>query len=201
MNISLVNSAWLVMPFLFFGNALYAQDVAVINGQPVKAAEFLWVYNKNNAQATKRNYKELSDYLNLYVNFKLKVAEAKALGLDLQDSYKEEISGYEQALRTLGKAAKQPQEYTYIMNEYREGVLMFNISEQKIWNKVSDDEQALKAFYIRQQKEYDGKKFDDIRGQLVEDYQQQLEKDWIKELKAKYTIKINQAELKKLAKQ
>ena len=201
MNISLVNRAWLVVVFPFFGSLLHAQNVATINGNPVNATEFLWVYQKNNAKEAKLDYRELSAYLDLYVNFKLKVAEAKALGLDLEDSYKQEISGYEDALKAQGKTFTPPQAYTYIMNEYREGVLMFNISEQKIWNRVAEDDQQLKAFYIKEAKKYKGKAFEEIRGEIVGDYQQQLEKDWIKNLRAKYTITINQAELKKLAKQ
>ncbi len=179
---------------------MYAQDVAIINGKPIDAVEFLWVYKKNNTKETKLIYKELAAYLDLYVNFKLKVAEARVLGLDLEDSYKEEISVYENALKAQKKSSHQPQDYAYIMNEYREGVLMFNICEQKIWNKVADDDAALKSFFTTNAKQYKGKNFEEIRGQVIGDYQQQLEKDWIKDLRSKYTIKINQAELKKLAK-
>ena len=201
MNIFLVNKAWMLVVFPFFGGFLKAQNVATINGIPVSASEFLWVYQKNNAKENKLNYKELTAYLDLYVNFKLKVAEAKALGLDKEEAYKQEIAGYETALMAQGKTFTPPHAYTYIMNEYREGVLMFNISEQKIWNSVADDDQLLKAFYNKESNKYNGKAFDDIRGEIVGDYQLQLEKDWIKALRTKYTITINQAELKKLARQ
>lgn len=201
MDISLVNKAWLLVFFPLFSSILYAQDVATINGNPIKATEFLWVYKKNNAKEAKLNYKALNDYLDLYVNFKLKVAEARSLGLDLQDSYKEEIVGYETALKAQGKNERHPQEFAYIMNEYREGVLMFNVCEQKIWNKVADDELELKPFFLKYAKKYQGQRFEEIRGQVIGDYQQQIEKDWIKDLRSKYTITINQAELKKLAKQ
>lgn len=201
MNVTFVNKACLVLFFSIFGKLLYAQDVATINGEPINAGEFLWVYKKNNAKEAKLSYKEIAAYLDLYVNFKLKVAEAKLLGLDMEDSYKQEISGYEEALKSQNKLSRQPQEYAYIMNEYREGVLMFNICEQKIWSKVADDDHALKAFFASNSKKYKSKNFDEIRGQVVGDYQHQLEADWVKELRSKYTIKINQAELKKLAKQ
>ena len=200
MNVSFVNKACLFIFFLVFGNLLHAQDVAIINGKPIDAGEFLWVYKKNNTSDKKLNYKEIAAYLDLYVNFKLKVAEARVLGLDLEDSYKEEIAIYEDALKKQKKSSEKPQDYAYIINEYREGVLMFNICEQKIWNKVADDEKQLTAFYDANTKKYKGQKFEEIRGQVIGDYHQQLEKDWIKELRLKYDIKINQAALKKLAK-
>lgn len=201
MDISLTNKAWLLVFSPLFSSMLYAQDVATINGNPIQATEFLWVYNKNNTNNNKPDLKALNAYLDLYVNFKLKVAEARVLGLDLQDSYKEEIAVYEAALKAQRKDELYPQEFAYIMNEYREGVLMFNVCEQKFWNRVIDDELELKPFFAKHAENYKGKRFEEIRGQVIGDYQQQLEKDWIADLKSKYSIKINQAELKKLAKQ
>ncbi len=42
------------------------------------------------------------------------------------------------------------------------------------------------------------KKLDDIRGQVTADYQDNLEKQWIKELREKYPVKINQDALSKI---
>ena len=39
-----------------------------------------------------------------------------------------------------------------------------------------------------------------MRGAVIADYQQRLEEKWLKSLKQKYQIKINESELKKLAK-
>jgi len=78
---------------------------------------------------------------------------------------------------------------------------MFNVCEQKIWGKAQENDEKLKAYYADNTKNYEGKSFEEVRGQVVGDYQQQLETDWVNSLRAKYKIKINQAELKKLAKQ
>jgi hypothetical protein len=200
MNASFVKKAYLVVFFIALGNLAFAQYVATINGSPISSKEFLWVYKKNHIGENSVSYKELEDYLNLYINFKLKVVEAKALGLDNQDSYKEEIAGYESALKAQQKIASDTPEYNYIMNEYREGVLMFNVCEQKIWGKVQEDDEQLKTYFSNHSKNYEGKQFDEIRGQVVGDYQQQLEADWIASLRTKYKIKINQSELKKMVK-
>ncbi|WP_343531748.1 hypothetical protein [Pedobacter sp.] len=196
-----MKKACLALIFTVAGNLLYAQNVASINGNPINSKEFLWVYKKNHAGETNLDYKDLAAYLELYVNFKLKVAEAKALGLDADEAYKQEIAGYEEALRSQNKIPVNSPEYAYIMNEYREGVLMFNVCEQKIWSKAQDDDEQIKAYFDTNAKKYEGKPFSEVRGQVIGDYQQQLENDWIASLRSKYKIKVNQSELKKLTKQ
>lgn len=184
----------------FFAHAAFAQNVAYVNGKPISAKEFMWVYKKNHPGITNANYKDLADYLALYLNFKLKVAEAKAIGLDADTAYRKEISGYENALKSQKNISPKNSQYTFIMNEYREGVLMFTISEQKIWNKAQENETQLINFYMTNKLLYSNKEFNEVRGQVSADYQQYLEDQWIKELKTKYTVKINDDELKKLAK-
>ena len=160
----------------------------------------MWVYKKNHGGVANASYPELSAYLDLYINFKLKVIDAKSMGLDTDTAYKAEINGYENALKAQKKASPKNSEYTYIMNEYREGVLMFNVSERKIWSKAWDNEGKLREFYNTNASKYDNKGFDEVRGQVIADYQQNLENEWIKLLKTKYTVKINDDELRKLAK-
>jgi len=42
------------------------------------------------------------------------------------------------------------------------------------------------------------KTFEESRGQAISDYQTYLEQEWIKELKQKYPVTVNEEELKKL---
>ena len=160
----------------------------------------MWVYKKNHAGIATASYQDLASYLDLYLNFKLKVAEAKAMNLDADTAYKKEINGYENALKAQKKTSPKNIEYNFIMNEYREGVLMFNVSEKKIWSKLQDSEAAIEDFYNKNINAYQGKSYDEVRGQVTADYQQSLENTWIKTLRAKYTVKINEDELRKLAK-
>ena len=178
----------------------FAQNVASVNGKSISSKEFLWVYKKNHRGVTNVSYPDLYTYLNLYINFKLKVIDARSMGLDTDTAYKAEINGYENALKAQRKTSPKNIEYTFIMNEYREGVLMFNISEKKVWSKAWDDESKLREFYTANASNYANKGFDEIRGQVIADYQQNLENDWIKLLRTKYTVKINEEELRHLAK-
>ncbi|WP_316768960.1 hypothetical protein [Pedobacter frigiditerrae] len=160
----------------------------------------MWVYKKNHAGVANASYQELNAYLNLYINFKLKVVDAKAMNLDADTAYKKEINGYESALKSQKKTSPKNIEYNFIMNEYREGVLMFNVSEKKIWSKVQDNDTQILDFYNKNASLYTGKTFDEVRGQVIADYQQHLENEWIKTLRTKYNVKVNEDEIKKLAK-
>jgi peptidyl-prolyl cis-trans isomerase SurA len=61
--------------------------------------EFVYVYDKNNSK-TESAYTEasLQEYLNLFVNFKLMVNEARAQGLDTTEAFKMEFEGYRKQL-------------------------------------------------------------------------------------------------------
>lgn len=65
----------------------------------VPASEFAYVYKKNNSTAPDAGSKtSVQEYLNLYTNFKLKVLEAEAKGLDTTQAFKRELDGYKQQL-------------------------------------------------------------------------------------------------------
>lgn len=72
-----------------------AQDpvLMTINGEPVPVSEFKYIYEKNNKE-TLTDPKSMDEYLDLFVNFKLKVAEAKAQGIDTTAEFKKELAGY-----------------------------------------------------------------------------------------------------------
>ena len=64
-----------------------------INGKAVSAEEFLYIYEKNN-QAGALDPKTMVEYLDMFINFKLKVAEAEAQGIDTTANFKKELKGY-----------------------------------------------------------------------------------------------------------
>ena len=74
----------------------FAQEDKVlmtINGEPVMLSEFLYIYEKNNQESSLEK-KSMEEYLDLFINFKLKVAEAIAQGVDTTDAFKKELAGY-----------------------------------------------------------------------------------------------------------
>lgn len=70
-----------------------SETLMTINGKPVSAEEFLYIYEKNN-QAGAVDPKSMDEYLDMFINFKLKVAEAEAQGIDTTEAFKKELKGY-----------------------------------------------------------------------------------------------------------
>ena len=63
----------------------------IVNGKDVKRSEFEYAYNKNNSNLVEGG-QTVEEYLPMYIDFKLKVAEAEALGLDTMASFREEYN-------------------------------------------------------------------------------------------------------------
>ncbi len=81
----------------FFSAAAYQSEhltVARIDGLEIGSAEFLYAFQKNRSNTEKPNIDSLRDYLNNYINFKLKVMEAKRQGYDTTQNFKKELQGY-----------------------------------------------------------------------------------------------------------
>lgn len=69
-----------------------------IGEENVTADEFWRVYTKNNTKAQAIDPKTIEEYLELYVNFKLKVLEAEKLGYDTIQALNDELNGYRRQL-------------------------------------------------------------------------------------------------------
>ncbi|WP_375562378.1 peptidylprolyl isomerase [Bernardetia sp. OM2101] len=71
-----------------------------IDDQIVSADEFEYLYQKNNSTAEDSlwNREKIQEYLDLYINFKLKVEEAKELGMDTSQAFKKEFEIYKNQL-------------------------------------------------------------------------------------------------------
>ena len=70
-----------------------------INGTPVLRSEFEYSYNKNNSEGV-IDKKTVEDYVDLFINYKLKVVAALDAKLDTLTSFKNEFAQYrDQQLR------------------------------------------------------------------------------------------------------
>jgi peptidyl-prolyl cis-trans isomerase SurA len=68
-----------------------------VDGKPVTRGEFEAIYKKNNKDAPVTP-EALNEYLDLFVNYKLKVREAEVVGLDTVAKFKTELDGYRKQL-------------------------------------------------------------------------------------------------------
>ncbi len=70
-----------------------------IAGKDVTKSEFEYIWNKNNSNTTP-DMKSLPEYVDLFINFKLKVAEAETQGIDTTQAFTTELIGYRKQLIT-----------------------------------------------------------------------------------------------------
>lgn len=85
--------------FLLSNAQITENDILLtISGEPVSANEFMRVYNKNLNLVQDDSQKEVDSYLELFVNYKLKLAEAKALRYDKDPAYINEFKSYKNQL-------------------------------------------------------------------------------------------------------
>ncbi len=79
-------------------NKLDKKVLMNIAGDDVTVKEFMEVYNKNNVDNQMIDKKSLDEYLDLYINFRLKVKEAENLKMDTASSFIKELAGYRKQL-------------------------------------------------------------------------------------------------------
>lgn len=80
---------------------LLAQDDKVlltIDGHKITSEEFLRIYKKNQQNLKSGEKTDLEDYLDLFINFKLKVIEAQNMGLDTHGSFRKELENHRKEL-------------------------------------------------------------------------------------------------------
>ncbi len=82
----------LLLPIFSYSQSL-SDIVLTIDGESVTREEFENIYKKNNRDSIVTQ-KTLDDYMELFINFKLKVHAAKALGLDTVKKFVNELAGY-----------------------------------------------------------------------------------------------------------
>lgn len=69
-----------------------------VGNSDVRVSEFKYIYEKNNGASADYSQKSLTEYLDLYTKFKLKVEKAKQLRLDTISALKSELDGYRRQL-------------------------------------------------------------------------------------------------------
>lgn len=95
-------SIFLFILSLLFAGHLCAQEtdkvLLTIDKKPVYTSEFMRVYEKNKDIVIDNQSKEVKEYLELFVDFKLKLAEAYASGLDKNADFIIELNKYKSQL-------------------------------------------------------------------------------------------------------
>ena len=93
-------SLFMLLLIPVFSNAQNAKDevLITIGDEKVTRDEFERIYLKNNQMVSETDKKTLEEYLELFINYKLKVVEAKANDLHKSPSFIQELDGYRKQL-------------------------------------------------------------------------------------------------------
>ncbi|NNE31354.1 MAG: peptidylprolyl isomerase [Winogradskyella sp.] len=87
---------------LFVVNVSFSQNednvLLTVDGTPIDTSEFLRVYNKNLDLVKDENQKDIDGYLKLFIDYQLKLNEAKRLKLDEDPKYQREFLSYKKQL-------------------------------------------------------------------------------------------------------
>lgn len=84
---------------LVVGLSAFAQDPVImkINGKVITRSEFEYSFNKNNSDGV-IDKKSVDEYVPLFVDFKLKVAEAERQKIDTISAIRKELDGYKEQM-------------------------------------------------------------------------------------------------------
>nr|MDQ3394858.1 peptidylprolyl isomerase [Bacteroidota bacterium] len=129
-----------------------------VGGTPVSSDDFIYVYEKNNYNNKDiSSREEIKDYLELYINFKLKIKEAEELGLNKSEAFNQELDGYKKQLARPYLTESQvtdslvEEAYKRMKEEIKAAHILVSL------NADSSPEDTLKAY----------KKIDNIRKQAL----------------------------------
>lgn len=90
-----------IVAFSFVCATIQAQNndpvLMTVGKREIRKSEFEAVYHKNN-RTPQSDEKALNEYLDLYINFRLKVAEAEEMGIDTTEAFRSELKGYRSQL-------------------------------------------------------------------------------------------------------
>ncbi|MDR1372577.1 MAG: peptidylprolyl isomerase [Dysgonamonadaceae bacterium] len=92
----------LLFMFLFIAPSVASAQngdatIMTVNGKDIKKSEFLYSYNKNNTEETVEK-KSVNEYVELFKNFKLWIAEGESQYIDTTRAFRSELQEYRQQL-------------------------------------------------------------------------------------------------------
>ncbi len=143
-----------------------------IDGEPTFKDEFLRVYNKNLDLVQDESQKDMAGYLELFIDYKLKVRQALDLELDKRTSFKQEFERYKRQLSdsymidTLVNDALVKEAYGHSKYQVKASHILLTVDENA---KPSDTLQAYQRIQDIREQAIAGKSFAELARQYSQD--------------------------------
>lgn len=110
--------------------------VMTIDDQPVSVDEFRYLYLKNLDNGSERT--EPREYARMFAEFRMKVLEAEQAGIDRTPEFKAELQYYCSTIDSHDEMLRK---------EYRDGMLLFEISNRRVWSRAAADTEKLNQHF------------------------------------------------------
>ncbi len=93
--------------------------------------------------------------------------------------------------------AKVDEAMKYLIQEYHDGLLLFEVSNREVWEKAAADSVGQMKWYKKyRKKRYGKKKYEEVKAAVTADWQDELEKRWVTALRKRYDVVIYDEVLK-----
>lgn len=132
-----------------------SETLLLIDDQAIQSDEFLRIYNKNSS-ITLEEKKSVEEYMDLFINYKLKVIEAQNLGYDTISSFIKEMGGYTKQLAKpyLDKSSLIDsfilEAYSHYVNELNASHILLKLDKSalprdtaRVYNRLMDIRQEI----------------------------------------------------------
>ncbi len=132
-----MKKSFFILTSLFCGLIAFAQQkeektLMTVGGKSVPLSYFEYIYTKNNSNIL-ADQKSLTEYLDLFTIFKLKVTDAEVQQMDTLETFKTELAGYRSQLATsymtdtIARNAMAEQEYNRMKKEVNVSHILLRI--------------------------------------------------------------------------
>lgn len=192
-----------LLPWICTGQTLKEfEDVAFALNKGEMSKPFLSPVGYHIVKMTDR--KQLEPYDSLRANIitfiekrNLRDAIAQRKVSEMVKSSDGRLSAAEIMQQRADSLAKVDEAMKYLIQEYHDGLLLFEISNREVWEKAAADSVGQMKWYKKyRKKRYGKKKYEEVKAAVTADWQDELEKRWVDALRKRYDVVIYDEVLK-----
>ena len=192
-----------LLPWICIGQTLKEfEDVAFSLNKGEMSEPFLSPVGYHIVKMTDR--KQLEPYDSLRANIitfiekrNLRDAIAQSKVSEMVKSSNGQLTAAEIMQQKADSLAKVDEAMKYLIQEYHDGLLLFEVSNREVWEKAAADSVGQMKWYKKyRKKRYGKKKYEEVKAAVTADWQDELEKRWLDALRKRYDVVIYDEVLK-----
>ena len=192
-----------LLPWICTGQTLKEfEDVAFSLNKGEMSKPFLSPVGYHIVKMTDR--KQLEPYDSLRANIitfiekrNLRDAIAQRKVSEMVKSSNGQLTAAEIMQQRADSLAKVDEAMKYLIQEYHDGLLLFEVSNREVWEKAAADSVGQMKWYKKyRKKRYGKKKYEEVKATVTADWQDELEKRWVDALRKRYDVVIYDEVLK-----